>query len=379
MVPLRVFGNMYLIRILMIAVIAGAPIWSHSVCAHPATGIVVDRTGNVYFSDLETIWKLDQLGHVSIFRPGVRGRHIHELTIDSEGNIYGGDYSYQGQNAVSEIWKMTPSGISSSLLAPTTDPPRGMSIWLDHAGNMYLIEQNNHTRSRTILLRRSPDGQVTTMAGGAFGHQDGKGTSAKFGSIGGLAFGPDGSLYMTDGTSVRKVTTDGTVTTVANNLAARAPDDKPTLFGGPEPIMTGLAVNSAGTIYVADAGNRRLLRIGNDGKPTVVLREVPPYFPNGVTTAADGTVYVLEFSFIPPGTWGGARVRKVAPDGTSSFFATAGTGPADSASSTGQRQAVATNLSTATTAPRLNYVLAIFGLLLFSGLTMIWLRRKRRT
>lgn len=42
--------------------------------AHPATGIVVDRKGQVYFSDLETVWRIDTLGKLSVFRSGVSGR-----------------------------------------------------------------------------------------------------------------------------------------------------------------------------------------------------------------------------------------------------------------------------------------------------------------
>ena len=43
--------------------------------AHPASGIVVDRSGNIYFSDLETVWKLDTLARLTVFRAGLRGRH----------------------------------------------------------------------------------------------------------------------------------------------------------------------------------------------------------------------------------------------------------------------------------------------------------------
>ncbi|HEY7784981.1 MAG TPA: hypothetical protein VIB00_09655, partial [Pyrinomonadaceae bacterium] len=56
---------------------------ANELAAHPATGIVVDRSGNVYFSDLETIWKIELKGQRSVFREGVSGRHIHELSIDA--------------------------------------------------------------------------------------------------------------------------------------------------------------------------------------------------------------------------------------------------------------------------------------------------------
>jgi hypothetical protein len=66
---------------------------------------------------------------------------------------------------------------------------------------------------------------------------------------------------------------------------------------------------------VADAGNRRLLKIGKDGKFAVVYRLDPPYFPTGVFATANGDVYVLEFSYTPPGTTENPRVRKISADG----------------------------------------------------------------
>lgn len=294
--------------------------------AHPATGIVVDRKGQIYFSDLEAVWKLGTDGKLSLFRAGVSGRHVHELAIDEQDNIYGADISYEPATKkwISDVWKMTPEGKLSYLLEPTTDPPPGMSIWQDQKRNMYFIDQNNHTKSQTLLLRRTPAGKVITFAGGAYGHADGKGLQAKFSSVGGMAFGQDGNLYLTDGTSVRKVTMDASVTTLANDLTSRTAEDKPTLFGGSYRSLTGLTVDSAGSVYVADAGNRRLLKIANDGKVTVVYRADPPYFPNGVFATPTGDLFVMEVGFTLPSSWSGPRVRKVSPNGTNTLLVTVG-------------------------------------------------------
>jgi sugar lactone lactonase YvrE len=350
--------------------------------AHPATGIVLDRAGNIFFSDLETVWKVDNQGRLSIFRAGVRGRHVHELTIDDQDNIYGADVSYEEQKWVSDVWKMTPQGTITYLLAPTTAPPRGMSNWLDREGNMYLVDQNNHTKTQTVLLRRSPDGQVITLAGGAYGQQDGKGTGAKFSSVGGMAFGPDGSLYLTDGAAVRKVTMDGSVTTVAHDLTSRTADDQPTLFGGSYGSLTGLSVNSSGSVYVADAGNRRLLRINRDGKTEVLLRTEPPYFPNGVAASRDGAVYVLEFGFTLPSSWSGPRVRKIAADGANTIIATVGVDKPNSIKATVARSAgvsVESLLSFFVIGNRIKYGAAILGVTLLSLVAILWRRRKQRS
>jgi len=133
---------------------------AESFSAHPASGIVVDGKGLVYFSDLETVWKLGTDGKLSVFRSGESGRHVHELAIDGQDNVYGADISYNPSNKswISSVWKMTPTGKLTWMLEPTDNPPKGMSIWRDCAGYMYLIDQNNHLKRETLLLRRTPDG-----------------------------------------------------------------------------------------------------------------------------------------------------------------------------------------------------------------------------
>src|SRR5688572_17494124 len=114
--------------------------------AHPPTGIVVDTRGRIYFSDLETVWKLGPGGRLVVFRARVAGRHVHELFIDSDGNVYGSDISYEPatQKYIGSVWKMSPNGQVTWLQEPSDDAKPGMSIWVDRAGNMYSIDQNNH-------------------------------------------------------------------------------------------------------------------------------------------------------------------------------------------------------------------------------------------
>ena len=313
----------FLFTLSMVALIAIA---APPVIAHPASAIVVDRKGQVYFSDLETVWKISTDGKLTVFRAGIRGRHVHELSIDDHDNIYGADVSYEASSSewISDVWQMTSAGKFTYLMAPTSDPSRGMSIWRDREGNMYSVDQNNHLKQQTLLLRRTPAGDVTTFAGGSYGHVDGKGMQASFSNVGGMAFGTDGNLYLTDGTSVRRVNTSGEVTTVARDLNFRTPEDKPTLFGGAYGNLAGLGVDANGIVYVADAGNRRLLKIDRGGKVEVVWRTDPPYFPNGVFVARSNDLYVLEIGFTMPNISSGPRVRKIGADGKSVILAVVG-------------------------------------------------------
>src|ERR671913_128684 len=165
---------------------------------------------------------------------------------------------------------MPPAGSFSYIHAPAANPPRGVSIWRDRDGNMYSVEQNNHLKRKTLLLRRTPSGNVSVLAGSSYGHADGKGNQAKFSSIVGMTFGPDGSLYLTDSSSVRKVTMDGTVTTLARNIMVENASGNHE--GGASPAtLFGIAVDAKGNAFVADYGNRRILKIAPDGQLTTLI------------------------------------------------------------------------------------------------------------
>src|SRR6185437_13328769 len=110
-----------------------------NVSAHPAWGIALDRNNQIYFSDIETIWKIDAQGKLTVFRAGVSGRHVHEINLGEDGNLYGVDNSYEPatQRFIAALWTITPDGKFSYLVAPTSDPPKGMTNWKDAAGNRY--------------------------------------------------------------------------------------------------------------------------------------------------------------------------------------------------------------------------------------------------
>ncbi len=183
--------------------------------AHPAWGIAVDPQGQVYFSDLKTIWKIDAQGRLSVLR-AEGDRHTHDLNIDEAGNLYGADNSYDPatQRFFSATWKMTPAGGFSYLLEPTDKPPVGTSIWRDRDGNMYHI--TNYHERELLVLKRTPGGNVTVLVGNSSAAREYR-QGVPY-SIGGIAFGADGALYFTHGANVSKVTMSGALTALARNL-----------------------------------------------------------------------------------------------------------------------------------------------------------------
>jgi hypothetical protein len=333
--------------------------------AHPAWGIAVDPQGQVYFSDLQTIWKIAVQGKLSVFRAAKDGRHTHEMNIDEAGNVY-------GEDDFKAIWKITPAGDFSYIQAPTDNPPRGVSIWRDRDGNMYSVEQNNHLKRETLLLRRKPSGNVSVFAGGNYGHADGKGRRAKFSNIVGITFGADNSLYLVDGSGIRKVTMDGAVTTLIRNVKVENASGN----SAGSSSLFGIAVDAQGNVFVADYGNRRILKIAPNGQMTTLLRSEESWYPTGVA-ARGGEIYILEEAHTPTYKPIGTRVRKLSSDGKNSVLATVGENTNPPTDTT----PVSTNIKSSVVAPKKfsSYWLVGIGASVFALSIVVWRIRKKKS
>ncbi|MGQ0559168.1 MAG: DUF1801 domain-containing protein [Sphingosinicella sp.] len=234
------------------ALLAGAP-----ALAHPSYGIVADGRGNVYFSDLERVWKLAPDGSVTLFRPA-NGTHVHELALAANGDIIGDEGHYDPATGTfsSGIWSRSPAGVERYLLAPTATPPRGRGLLLDAAGNSYTTQWPGIEDRRTMLIRRSPDGRVTLLMGDPRAAASFR--QALVSSIGGIAFDPAGALVFADTRALRRADRSGAVTTLYE--------------GEPMTSLRGVAVAPDGSIYAADIGQRRLLGVTPGGQSTSVYR-----------------------------------------------------------------------------------------------------------
>jgi sugar lactone lactonase YvrE len=356
----------------ILAIVAVCALNTGRAWAHPAWGIVVDRSNQIYFSDLETVWKIDAQGKLTVFRTGVSGRHIHELASDEDGNLYGGELSYEPGTGryLNALWKMTPGGVFAYTLAPTYTPPKGMSIWRDRDGSMYSALWKSNSEHELLLLKRTPDGKVTTL----FGNKE---TANEFRqvvlySVGGMTFGADGSLYVADGPNIRKVAMNGAVTTLARNLAPDNSSDSP---AGKKAVtrLLGIAVDAEGSVFVADNDNRRVLKITSDGKVTTLVRAEQPWSPAGVAFR-DGTLYILENGFTPPRTSNGMRVRKLSPDGKITVLATnvGDENAAASANAVSEKTGPAVETETKVPYTLIGVILCIFALTI-----IVWRFRKK--
>lgn len=278
--------------------------------AHEGWGIVVDATGRVYFGDIPAniIWTISNDGKLE--RVALR-KHSHALFLDSAGNVHGTNPHLT--LPIRSVWRLTPNGYLTDVIPPTENLRLGLqSFIMDGAGNMYSANARNAETPDLVLLKRSPEGAITTLAGNTVGHADGAGSQAKFMGIDGMAWGPDGALYLADGPYVRRVALDGAVSTLGvGPLTERKWDED----------LLGIDVDATGNVYAADYANRRILKITPAGAVSIVLRTGAFWAPTGIAVAPDG-LYVLDHLRMPLAILGDLavgpyiRVRKVSEDGS---------------------------------------------------------------
>ena len=185
----------------------------------------------------------------------------------------------------------------------------------DAAGNLYVVSYYNGGAIRKI----SPDQMVSTFVGSTIyiGSSDGVGASARFNSPSGIAIDSSGNLYVTDGgnNTVREITSSGMVITLAGSAGTSGSSDG---FGSAARFnfkssdmfdcnLAGVAVDSTGTIFVADTFNHTIRKISPSGSVTTWVGTAGNAgfsdgngsaarfnHPNGIAIDRDDNVFVAD-------------------------------------------------------------------------------------
>ena len=289
-------------------------------------GTAVDPAGNVYVADANNneIRKFTPAGAVSIYA-GSQGSGSTDgpaagalflaprgVAVDAAGNVYVAD---TGNSTVRLI---TPSGTVSTLAgsagqfgfadgigaAARLNAPLGVAV--DSTGNLYVADTNNFA-----IRKITPAGVVTTLAGeaGVSGYVYGPAAAARFNYPSGVAVDSVGNLYVADTFNqvIRKITPAGTVSTLAGAAGALTSVDG-TGTNASFLLPTGVAVDSLGNVYVADATGATIRLVTPSGVVTTLAGTpgIPGYVdgagaaarfadPTGVAVDAKGDVYVADY------------------------------------------------------------------------------------
>jgi uncharacterized protein (TIGR03437 family) len=195
------------------------------------------------------------------------------VTVDSAGNLYIGDNNNHRVRKVSNGTITTVAGTGTPGFGGDNGPatsanlafPAGVAV--DAAGNLYIADVGNYR------IRMVSNGVITTVAGNGtygFGGDSGPATSAQFSQAWGVAVDAAGNLYIADeGTGRVRLVAKGVITTVAGNGACCYSGDNSPATAARLSNPTGVVADSAGTVYLADTGNQRIRKVSN-GVITVV-------------------------------------------------------------------------------------------------------------
>jgi len=249
-------------------------------------GIAVDSAGNVYVADSgnNTIRKITPDGTVSTLAglaghpgssdgigPTARFRNPWGVAVDATGNVFVADLSNQ------TIRKVSPDGVVTTLAGQAGRMGGGdgigsearfnapYAVAVDKAGNVFVSNSGSDT-----IREISTNGLTSTVAGFP-GHPDGidgDANNARFSNPEGLAVDQDGNIFVADAgnNTIRKISPQGEVTTLAGLAGAAGTTDgagSQSRFNSPG----GVAVDSAGNVYVADTNNHTIRKITGVAQP----------------------------------------------------------------------------------------------------------------
>jgi gliding motility-associated-like protein len=179
----------------------------------------------------------------------------------------------------------------------------------DAAGNIYVAD------SYSCSIRKiASNGIVTTFAGGSTcGYADGPGATAKFKVLNGITIDPSGNLYVIDENDrVRKITPDGTVTTIAGNGQNSTADGLGNAASFKDP--KGITIDASGNLYITQGDY--LIRKVTPGGMVTTITAAPAVSklnnPIGITADPLGNLYVTDYT---------SAIKKIAPDGTITIIA----------------------------------------------------------
>jgi trimeric autotransporter adhesin len=256
------------------------------------------------------------------------------VAVDSKGNIYIADSENNRIRRITATGKIgTVAGNGNETCrgdgGPATQAqlrlPNGVTVHSN--GDLYIADTYNH-RIRKVTTA----GIISTVAGkGTIGYSGdgGLATAAELNHPTGVAVDSKGNLYIADTKNlrIRKVTTAGIINTVAGKGTSGYSGD-----GGPATLAllaapSKVTVDSAGNLYIADLYNHRIRKVTAEGTISTVAGNGKPGFsgdghlatyaqlnsPIGIAVDSAGNLYIADAA--------NSRIRKVTPEGTISTVA----------------------------------------------------------
>ena len=289
----------------------------------------------VAWAQLQTSYRIDTFAGRRVLEDGgpatqARIARPEGVAVDGAGNLYIADSSNHRIRKVDSTGTITTvagtgelgfSGDGGAATHATLAAPTGVAV--DSTGNFYFTDTGNY-RIRKV----DSTGTITTVAGTGelgFSGDSGPATQAQIDSPYGVAVDSTGNLYFADARNdrIRKVDSTGTITTVAGGMGSESFRNGDPATRAPLNSPTGVAVDGAGNLYIADRSNHRILKVDSAGTGTTVAgiprvsgpggdggpaRQATLSWPRGVAVDGAGNLYIADT--------GNGLIRKIDSTGT---------------------------------------------------------------
>jgi len=266
--------------------------------AHPGTGIVCDRTGNIFYTDLKNVYKIAPNGEKTIALAHV---HTHELALDSADNLYGEHLWYTGEadnRWRRYVWRLSPSpaepngkegdGSLTRILGEHEAFKGDFGFVRDGAFNEYSVRAEG---DEFIFEKKSPDGKKMLVG------------KRQLKDVQWLKADWDGTLYFSEHADLWQLSPDDDFKRLAQNLAEPTPPFD--VFGEGHSIF-GIWLDSLKNVYVAVHTGGSVKKITPAGGVSTVVKSPFGWSPVGGTFDRTGNLWVLESTFT-----GSMRARKI--------------------------------------------------------------------
>ncbi|MBS1977318.1 MAG: hypothetical protein JST46_08100 [Bacteroidetes bacterium] len=243
--------------------------------AHPGIGIVQDSRGNIYYTDLKQVLKLDPAGNKTVVVPNV---HTHELYLDDQDNLFGEHlwYSERERSWGYYVWKLNLGGQVEKVIPETKGFMKDYSFVRDREGKMYWAERNEKCQT---ISRISP-GQNREIIGDKCFH-----------NIRWMKSTPRGEILLVDFQTVCKINEQGHIETIATNVA----DPTITVSNAEnQNSVMGVWDDPQGNLYVAVYSNRQIKKFSKEGWELEPINISSPWAPSGGLIDANGLLWILE-------------------------------------------------------------------------------------
>jgi uncharacterized protein (TIGR03437 family) len=283
-------------------------------------GVALDSAGNLYIADAGGRIRKVSGGVITTVAGGSPSNQLYDpygIATDSSGNLYIADWYYNSIRMVSNGVTTIVAGNGTKGFSGDNGPATSAQLYypygvaVDSAGNFYIADTSNN------CVRKVSNGVISTVAGNGtpgFSGDNGPATSAQLYGPSGVAVDSAGNLYIAVFQRIRRVS-NGVIATVAQLSAS------------------DVAVDSAGNLYIADYGNNRIRKLSAAGQITTVAGNGTPGFsgdnglatsaqlnsPGGIAVDSAGNLYIADSMNNRIRKVAGGVIATVAGNGTAGF------------------------------------------------------------